>query len=240
MNADGDVSGAWDANAEQWMAWARTPEHDVYFWQLNLPAFELLLPPPGGRTLDVGCGEGRLGRLLASSGHRMFGIDNSATLAGAARDAAGYEQVLCADAIAMPWPAAHFDLAIAFMSLHDMPNPAAAINEIARVLAPEGILCVAIIHPINRPAEHLDGYFNDQRFSEVITRNGLEMTFDGIDRPLETYTRALADSAFVIEQLREPQASEAAIAKHPALGPAHQRPYFLHLRCRLTPRAQRP
>ena len=31
----GDVSDAWESNAEQWLAWARTPGHDIYFWQVN-------------------------------------------------------------------------------------------------------------------------------------------------------------------------------------------------------------
>jgi SAM-dependent methyltransferase len=74
------VSQAWEENAEQWPAWARTPEHDVYFWQLNLPAFVQLLPAAGWRTVDVGCGESRVGRWLAEAGHRVIGIDRSPTL----------------------------------------------------------------------------------------------------------------------------------------------------------------
>lgn len=59
-----DVSDAWEHNAQQWLAWARTPEHDVYYWRLNLPAFAELVPDGGRRTLDIGCGEGRIGRWL--------------------------------------------------------------------------------------------------------------------------------------------------------------------------------
>ena len=87
-----DVSGvsqAWEENAEQWVAWARTADHDVYFWQLNLPAFVELVPPAGRRTLDVGCGEGRIGRYLAETGHHVIGVDSSPSLAAHARDAGG-------------------------------------------------------------------------------------------------------------------------------------------------------
>lgn len=227
------MSEAWEENAEQWLAWARTPEHDVYYWQLNLPAFAELVPRAGMRTLDIGCGEGRIGRWLADCGHRVVGIDSSQTLVDRAREAGGYEEIVCGDAAALPWPAGHFDLAVAFMSLHDMPHPAAVISEITRVLEPGGVLCIAIIHPLNRPADHLDDYFSEQRFAEVITRNGLEMTFDGVDRPLETYTRALSDNGFVIEELREPRASAIAVKRASELAPAATKPYFLHLRCRL-------
>lgn len=228
-----DVSAAWEKNAEQWLAWARTPDHDVYYWLLNLPAFADLMPAAGTKSLDIGCGEGRIGRWLADSGHRVAGVDCSPTLANRAIEAGGYEEVVCGDAAALPWPADEFDIAVAFMSLHDMPNPAEVIKEIARVLRPGGVLCIAIVHPLNRPAEHFDDYFSEQRSTEVIIRNGLEMTFDGVDRPLESYTRALSDNGFVIEELREPRASATAVQRAAELAPAAKRPYFLHLRCRL-------
>jgi hypothetical protein len=55
-----DVSDAWKENAEQSLAWARTPEHDLYHWRSNLPAFAELVPAAGRRTVDIGCGEGRI------------------------------------------------------------------------------------------------------------------------------------------------------------------------------------
>lgn len=132
----------------------------------------------------------------------------------------------------MPLPDACSDLVIAFMSLHDMPDPVAVIAEIARVLEPGGVLCAAIIHPLNRPPEALEDYFTEQRFREPVTRRGLTMVFEGVDRPLELYTRALATSGFVIEELREPRAGPAAVANAPELAPAARKPYFLFLRCR--------
>jgi hypothetical protein len=37
---------------------------DDDFWQFHLPEFLRLVPAPGRPTVDVGCGEGRLGRVL--------------------------------------------------------------------------------------------------------------------------------------------------------------------------------
>jgi len=47
---------AWEAEARNWVAWARTPGHDSY-WQFHRDRFLQLLPPPKGLTLDIGCGE---------------------------------------------------------------------------------------------------------------------------------------------------------------------------------------
>ncbi len=51
----------WEANAERWLRWARTPGHDSYD-QFHGRAFLELLPPPKRLTVDLGSGEGRLRR----------------------------------------------------------------------------------------------------------------------------------------------------------------------------------
>jgi SAM-dependent methyltransferase len=231
-----DVSDAWERNAREWLAWARAPDHDVYHWRLNFPAFVSLLPPAGARTLDVGCGEGRVGRWLAAHDHRVTGIDSSPTLSAAAREGGGYDEVVDGDAASLPWPADTFDLAVGYMCLQDLPDPSPVIAEIARVLRPGGWLALATVHPLNRPDEHLDRYFETLRFHDEVARDGLRMTFEGVDRPLSDYTAALADNGFVIDRLGEPRPTVADCRAHESLRKAARRPYFLHLRCRLGAR----
>lgn len=229
-----DVSGIWEENARQWAAWAGTPGHDVWFWGWNLPAFEELLPKPGIRTVDVGCGEGRVGRVLATRGHHVCGLDRSRVLAELARHAGGYEQVICGDATALPWESESFDLAIAFMCLMDMPDPATAIREVARVLVPGGRLCLAISHPLAREPDAIGDYFAEQDYDETVELDGLSMRFVGRDRPLEHYTRALAEAGFVIEELREPRPRSDAVARSSALTKTAGMPFFLQMRARLV------
>jgi hypothetical protein len=38
---------AWEAEARNWVAWARAPGHDSY-WQFHRDRFLELLPPPAG------------------------------------------------------------------------------------------------------------------------------------------------------------------------------------------------
>jgi precorrin-6B methylase 2 len=46
----------WEAEAGKWAAFTRTPGHDSSHEDINLPALRELLPEPGQRTLDLGCG----------------------------------------------------------------------------------------------------------------------------------------------------------------------------------------
>jgi ubiquinone/menaquinone biosynthesis C-methylase UbiE len=72
-----------------------------YGW--NSSAFLELLPAPGRLTVDVGCGEGRLARDLATRGHRVTGVDASPTLLRAASRADVAGDYVFADAAALPF-----------------------------------------------------------------------------------------------------------------------------------------
>jgi ubiquinone/menaquinone biosynthesis C-methylase UbiE len=58
--------------------------------------------------------------------------------------------VRIADATALPLDDASADLAVAFMSLHDIDAMPAVVSEIARIPQPGGKVCLAIVHPINQ------------------------------------------------------------------------------------------
>ena len=233
------LRAAWEENAQAFIAWARKPGHDTY-WRFHRDAFLALLPSPGRKTLDLGCGEGRLSRDLAALGHTIVGIDASPTMLGAAREAAPEIETHLADAAALPFPDGAFDCVVAFMSLQDVDDLEGALRESARVLEPGGRLCVAIVHPINSagafesddPASRfvIDGSYLDAfRYVQEIERDGMPMTFVSDHRPLQAYANAIAQAGLLIELLREPAVPEAAI-----VAPRSRRwqrvPLFLHAR----------
>jgi SAM-dependent methyltransferase len=190
--------------------------------------------------VDIGCGEGRLTRHLKQLGHDVLGIDGSPSLVAAAREADPSMRVVLADAAAIPLEDRCADLAIAFMSLHDVDAMPTAVKEISRILVPGGRLCLAIVHPINSCGRFeaatadarfvIDGdYLHSFRYSDKQERDRLSMTFHSQHRPLEAYFLALGEAGFFVETLREPSVPDQSIGS-PAERRWQRLPLFLHLR----------
>jgi SAM-dependent methyltransferase len=232
---------AWEAHAADWAAWARTPDHDHFFWHYNLPRFLEIVPPAGDLTLDVGCGEGRVARALTELGHRVVGVDASPTLATLAATHDVPTVAMVGDAAALPLPDAATDQAVAFMSLLDVDDFDGAVHELGRVLRPGGVVCLATLHPICTTGDFVDDaldadfvvrhpYGAPRRYVDQIERDGFAMEFHSMHRPLEAYTDALHEAGFVVDVLREPVPDEEAIAHFPRLGRQARVPWYLHLR----------
>ena len=105
------VESSWEHEAENWVRWVRTPGHDAY-WYYRDSFLDGIVPPPGRQTLEIGCGEGRVTRDLKARGHRGVAIDSSPTLLRYARDADPGGRYELADAAALPFTAATFDLVV--------------------------------------------------------------------------------------------------------------------------------
>ncbi len=99
------------------------------------------------RILDVGCGTGELSRVLeAESSADVIGCDADPDLLAAARD---HVPVVAGDAFRLPFPDDTFDLVVCQALLINLPDPAAALREFARVSSD----CVAAIEPDNAAVE---------------------------------------------------------------------------------------
>jgi SAM-dependent methyltransferase len=140
---DDPTSNGWDDSAAAWIA--DMGEQGDYGRRFVLdPVVRRRLAGRGfRRALDVGCGEGRLCRMLSDLGVQTVGLDPTRALLDQARrlDCDG----LYVDGVAeaLPFEDAGFDLVVSCLSLIDIPDFEAAIAEMARVLAPGGTLFVA-------------------------------------------------------------------------------------------------
>jgi SAM-dependent methyltransferase len=237
--ATADLRADWERNAPGFVAWTRKPNHDSYD-RFHRDLFLPILPEPGRRTLDLGCGEGRLSRDLLARGHRMVGLDSSPAMLDAVHATDPSIPVCRADAGRIPFRDATFELVVAFMSLQDVDDAASAIREAARVLVSRGHLCLAIVHPINSAgrfegdapdsAFRIEGSYLDVSFSEdTVVRDGLEVVFSSAHRPLQFYVDAITSAGLLIDRLAEPPVPEYAIEQERSRRWTRL-PLFLHVR----------
>lgn len=109
-------------------------------------AFQILGADPGANILDVGCGTGDDALALAervAPGGRVTGLDTSASLVTEAqRRAPEVVDFRTGDAEALPFPDGVFDGVRADRVLMHVPDPAAAVAEMARVVRPGGRVVV--------------------------------------------------------------------------------------------------
>ena len=109
---------------------------------------------PGQQVLDIGCGTGYFGRLLAQSvgdSGLVVGVDASAEMIRfASQRAAGVRnaqfQVGTAEALSLP--SGQFDVVVSSLFMHHLPSDlqVAALREMWRVLRPGGTLLIAEAH----------------------------------------------------------------------------------------------
>jgi len=115
----------------------------------------------------------------------------------------------------LPFPAAAFDLVVAYNSLMDVDDMQLAVAEASRVLAPGGHFCACVTHPFRdagafespEPGARfvVEGTYFDEGSYELTThRDGLTFTFASRTYPLESYARALESAGLLVEALREP------------------------------------
>jgi SAM-dependent methyltransferase len=227
------------SRAEGWVRFARTLGRDAWFEPVLLPALLELLPPPGRRALELGCGEGRVAR-AHERGYRVVGVDTSK---GAIAAAEGVE-ALVADAADLPFEDGAFDLVYAFMSLLNVDELDRAVAEAARVLEPGGAFCFLTSHPFGMAGRFADpndpdaayvvadSYFEERRRVFSTDDKDVEFTFVDQYRPLEPYFRALECAGLGVEALREPRPSAEVFAVRARAARWLRVPCFVAVRAR--------
>ncbi|HEY8813588.1 MAG TPA: class I SAM-dependent methyltransferase [Candidatus Dormibacteraeota bacterium] len=237
----------WEQESSNWAAWARRPDFDAY-WKYS-PTFFDLVPPAGDRTLEVGCGEGRVSRDLAAHGHHVVGIDGSPTLVRLACEADTRSSYLVADAAALPFATETFDLVVLYNSLMDVDDMDGCVRESCRVLRHGGSLCACVTHPMadagqfesrepDAPFLIRGSYLGPRRAFDVEeTRGDLHMNFKGWAYSLEEYFRPLERSGLMIQAVREPSLEPGTGTPSPSDERWRRIPGFLMWRAIKPPKA---
>jgi ubiquinone/menaquinone biosynthesis C-methylase UbiE len=121
---------------------------------------EVRANPVGRRFLDAGCGTARFLLRLASipelSSLSLIGLDYfedmlEVSRRNVRREALGDRiEIVQGDMHCLPFDSASFDFVVSRSTLHHLADPATALIEIRRCLAPGG---VALIHEVRRDAD---------------------------------------------------------------------------------------
>jgi ubiquinone/menaquinone biosynthesis C-methylase UbiE len=131
---------------------------------------------PADRALDLGCGTGIVARVLRErlgGAARIAGLDVSPLMIAKARTLAPELDWREGNAMELPFEAGSFDLVLCQQMLQFVPDRAAALREVRRVLTPGGRLLASTWRPrsvqplheaLGKAAEQHLGTPNDKRW----------------------------------------------------------------------------
>ena len=196
-----------------------------------------------GRVLDVGCGEGQLGRLASAlPGVRsVIGIDPTVAQLSAAIARGGAAAYARAGAAALPFADGAFDAVLACLVFEHIHLVDEAIAEVARVLSPGGRFVFLLNHPLLQTPN--SGWIDDHILDEQYWRigpylvetddlvevdNGVRIPF--VHRPLSRYVNAMAQVGLLVTEMAEPAPPPGFLARAEEYEAAATIPRLLMLR----------
>jgi SAM-dependent methyltransferase len=129
-----------------------------YWWASGLAS--------GRRVLDAGCGAGYGTAMLATAGaSETIGVDVAPHVVEAAARAHAASRFVVGDLHELPFPDGRFDLVVCFEVIEHVEGQDAAIAELDRVLAPDGMLAISSpnrgVYPSGNP-HHRHEYVPDE------------------------------------------------------------------------------
>jgi SAM-dependent methyltransferase len=205
----------WESSAAAWIGHLG-PQGDRGRRYVLDPAMRERFKKGGfARALDVGCGEGRVCRMLAEHGIHATGIDPTEALITHAKELDKTGDYRIGRAEALLFEEASFDLVISCLSLIDIADYRAAIGEMARVLEPGGTL-LAVNLTSFMSAGGGNGWRRDTRgrkshfgMDEYMHERADWIEFSGLrienwHRPLSDYMSAYLDNGLHLTHFDEP------------------------------------
>jgi trans-aconitate 2-methyltransferase len=119
-----------------WNAGLYNAKHD-FVWKYGADVVSLLEPKAGERILDLGCGTGHLAAQIAESGAIVTGVDRSAEMVAAARDAYRNVKFEVVDARNLAFRE-EFDAIFSNATLHWIHEPELVLQGVFRALRAGG------------------------------------------------------------------------------------------------------
>lgn len=214
---------AWEGQA-QWYDERQGQTGDDFHSRLVLPAVvRALAARKGERVLDLACGQGLLGRILAELGVASLGLDASPSLISASRLRTGEparfvlgDARKCGELLVNE----QFDHGACVLALADLDPIKGLLAGAATLIKPGGRLVLALTHPCFRVPQasgwgwdetkqvqyrRLDGYLLPRKVM-ILTHPGVEYdraASTHFHRPLSLYLNALGAAGFGVVGAQE-------------------------------------
>jgi malonyl-CoA O-methyltransferase len=145
----------------------------------------------GARALDLACGTGRYGRVLAATGAvEITALDFSPEML---RRSASPRRVR-GDMMRLPFAAAVFNVVISGLAVGHAADLQQWMNEVARVLAPDGSLLYSDFHPDAAATGMTRSFVDDAQRRRSVSH---------FPHALKDHRRAAHDAGLSIEAVRE-------------------------------------
>lgn len=250
------IDKIWNENSANWCE-ASEKGYDIWRDYLNTPAFLAMLPDLTCLSgLEIGCGDGYNSRLIAETCKSLISVDISDEFLRYNKKKKAPANLLFkkADASRLPFPDQCFDFVVALMSFMDMDNLEKVLDEVYRVLTDEGFLQFSIIHPCfnenygqwqkNKNNEifafAMKDYYKETHgeiyeWQHYKSPEGMKkFKVPRFFKPLNKWFNLIIRAGFVIEEISEPYAAEAAIEKYPELASSRIVAHSLIVRVKKT------
>jgi len=196
-------------------------------------------------VLDVGCGDGQIGRALSANGAAVVGVDATWGQISVAAERGKGPLYACASASNLPVANASCDAVLACLVFEHIDDVDSAIAEISRVLKPGGMFAFFLNHPllqtpgsgwiddhfVEPPEQYwrIGAYLVETASIEEVEK---DVFIRFVHRPLSRYINALSEHSLVLEQMIEPSPPESFLEKASEYRLAHTIPRLLYLRLR--------
>ncbi len=198
------IIDSWNTNAAAWTVAVRQGEIESRKQVTNQAILTAIRHHAPRQLLDIGCGEGWLARELAGDSIEVIGVDATASLIEAARQAGGGDfRLLSYAQIAAGALDLCVDMAVANFSMLGNESVNDLFTAVPKLLNKQGIFIVQTLHPLMACAEtpYQDGWRSGSwdGFSSAFTDPP-----DWYFKTLQSWIQLLLDNGFQLVELREP------------------------------------
>lgn len=213
----------WDDSAQAWIDRMDSGDDWLREHVLDHALLRQLGSLSGKTVLDLGCGEGRLSRMMTARGARVIATDYTPTLAHRARERNRQLAVGVADGGVLPMRSSSFQIAVTCLVLLDIPHFERAVAEVFRVLEPGGRYIDAHLLPFRTASDHpwikdADGNRLHVPVENYTDTHELVLDWAGIrivnyHRSLATYLRPFLNAGFLLTAFEEPVPHDPATTR---------------------------